>query len=165
MKLVLNEVQLIQNPALGAYLMHEFALGFSPPDKEPIGIPMPLLFLVLPLVMHEATCATILSTQSSSGMRLFQHKFHAQKEKDRLLGFHQRAVDTRPLSLRSLRIALSWGLLALATETGHIWAVKSKGFKSPSSGVANLAKAANRLGNWCGGMPLHEITSLLRVDL
>lgn len=165
MKLVLNEVQLIQNPALGAHLLHEFALGFSPPSKEPIGIPMPLLFLVLPLVMHEHTCAIILSTQSNSGMRLFQHKFQTKKEKDRLLDFQLRAIETRPLSLRSLGVAISCGLLALATETGHVWAVSSKGYKSPSKAVENLGKAANRLGNWCGNLPLHEITTLLRVDL
>jgi hypothetical protein len=163
MSLVLNEVQLIQNGALGAYLLHEFSLGFSPPKSDPIGIPLPLAFMVLPLVLHESTCAEINSTLPSSGLRLFQHKF--DKTKDQLLNFHQRAIEMRALTLKSLQITFACDLLSLQSETAELWTLKSKQHKTTEKSVSDLGKAANRLGQWFATLSISEITTTLRIDL
>ncbi len=51
MTTILNEVQAMQNPALGAALLWRFACGFTP-ESSPNGTPLPLAFVVLPLAFH-----------------------------------------------------------------------------------------------------------------
>lgn len=163
MSLVLNEVQLMQNPALGAYLLHEFLLGYSPKNQFPKGLPMPLAFLVLPLALHDATSAQINSTLSSSGLRLFQHKFN--NNKDELLNFHNRAIQMRQITLKSLSIAFTCQLVSLNKKTGELWLAKSIGYKSDIRSLTDLGKSARRLGVWFSALSIIEITNALRVDL
>ena len=163
MSLVLNEVQLMQNPALGAYLLHEFLLGYSPKNQFPKGLPMPLAFLVLPLALHDATSAQINSTLSSSGLRLFQHKFN--NNKDELLNFHNRAIQMRQITLKSLSIAFTCQLVSLNKKTGELWLAKSIGYKSDIRSLTDLGKSARRLGVWFSALSIIEITPALRVDL
>lgn len=163
MSLVLNEVRLIQNQALGAYLLHEFVAGYSPSKQEPKGIPLPLLFLVLPLVLHEPTAREIRSTQSRSGLRLFEHKF--EKAKDQLLGFQARALAMRALTLNSMRIAFACNLFILNRENANVWLAREKQHKPASDNVADLGKAAKRLGTWFASVSVSEISGILRIDL
>lgn len=163
MSLVLNEVRLMQNPALGAYLLHEFLMGYSPKTQFPRGLPMPLAFLVLPLVLHDATSTQILSTLSSSGLRLFQHKFN--NNKDELLNFHNRAMQMRQITLHSLRITFACQLVSLNIKTGELWLAKNNGYKTDIKSLADLGKSARRLGIWFSALNITEITNALRVDL
>ncbi len=44
----LTELDIVQNPAIGAYLIWQFALGYQEDGAE--GVPIPLAFLVLPML-------------------------------------------------------------------------------------------------------------------
>src|SRR6185503_5540826 len=67
-----TEVQSMQNPALGAAMIWRFACGYCPANTATAGIPLPLTFLVLPIMLHAQTREAISSTQQRSGIRQFQ---------------------------------------------------------------------------------------------
>src|SRR4051794_11688362 len=118
MSAILNEVQAMQNPALGAALLWRFACGFTP-ESSPKGTPLPLTFVVLPLALHAKSLEEIATTQAASGLRKFEEKFGDQG--DVLLSIQPRMLAMRDLSLRSLRIAIHTGLLTLVPKEAVLW--------------------------------------------
>ena len=63
----LTELEIVQNPALGAYALWRFGVGFQSDDGRPAALP--LAFLVLPLLLHQPTLKMISSTHRASGLR------------------------------------------------------------------------------------------------
>jgi hypothetical protein len=59
----LNEFEIVQNPALGAYAIWRFGLGFQSEEGRPAALP--LAFLILPLVLHRPTLEMINSTRKA----------------------------------------------------------------------------------------------------
>jgi hypothetical protein len=160
MKHLMQEVRAMQNPGLGAILIWRFACGYTPGTSS-IGTPLPLVFAVIPLVMHVRSVEQITSTNASSGLRKFQEKF--ERRGDLLLAVHQRMLQMRPLSLRSVRIALGSGLVTLVPQEAVLW---PRSYTSPPdpSGVDHLLAAAEKLGKWCNSLTLFEIEGILRVE-
>jgi hypothetical protein len=152
----------MQNPALGAALIWRFACGYAPQKEAHDGVPLPLAFVVLPVVLHERTRKEITSTRVSSGARKFEEKFRDRG--DMLFALNQRAIGMRPLSLRSVRQALASGLLTLVVEQGTIWPRTYT--KPPVDGkaVSSLLGAAEKLGRWCHSLSVYEISGILRVE-
>lgn len=159
---LLNEVQAMQNPALGATLIWRFVCGYAPPNDPHEGVPLPLAFIVLPLVLHERTREEVISTRPSSGIRKFEEKF--RDNGDMLLALNQRAITLRALSLRSVRHALAAGLLTLIPERGTLW---PRSYSTPpvdAKLVLELLAAAEKIGGWCRSLSVYEISGILRVE-
>jgi hypothetical protein len=74
--LALTELEIVQNPAVGAYLIWQFGLAFQAESGEPA--PLAAAFLVLPLILHKRTLDVILSTLKASGLTLFASKVGEQ---------------------------------------------------------------------------------------
>ena len=89
----LSELEIIQNPALGAYTIWQFGLGFQGDDERPPAFL--LAFLVLPLLLYEPTLQVIGSTRKTSGIALFSAKLG--EERENLLAVHDRALALRRL--------------------------------------------------------------------
>lgn len=159
---ILGEVQAMQNPALGAALLWRFACGYCPERTATGGVPLPLLFTVLPITLHARTCEEVSRTFAASGLRKFEEKF--REHIDLLLAIHQRAVTMRSLSLRSLRIALAAGLLTILTDSATVWPRTYTRIRDVPSSVTELIKAAERLGTWCASLSLFEVSGILRVE-
>jgi len=159
---LLTEVQAMQNPALGAVLVWRFACGYCPENAWENGAPMALAFIVLPIVLHDRTRSGVAATQMASGFRKFEGKF---KEKgDLLLAINQRTIAMRPLSLRSLRLALASGLLTLLPEKGALWPRTYATPRGTAKSVEELMKSAEKLGTWCSSLSLFELSGILRVE-
>lgn len=107
--LPLSEIEIIQNPALGAYTLWRFGLGFQSEDGRPAVFP--LAFLVLPVVLHRSTLGIISSTQRASGLALFAAKLG--QERENLLAVHERALALRLLTLQSISVGINERLLTL----------------------------------------------------
>lgn len=105
----LSELEIVQNPAVGAYLIWQFALGYQEQDAD--SAPLPLAFLVLPCLLHLQTLEAISSTRKTSGLPLFAAKF--DKEREILMGIHNRTLQLRPLSLQSIGVACTSKLVRL----------------------------------------------------
>ena len=159
---LLSEVQAMQNPALGAAVIWRFTCGYAPQNEQEDGVPLPLVFIVLPVVLHKRTREGVSSTQRSSGARKFEEKF--QDRGDVLFALNDRAIGLRGLSLRSVRHALASGLVTLIPDRGKLW---PRSYTKPpvnAKSVTELFGAAEKLGSWCRSMSIYEISGILRVE-
>jgi len=162
MTAILNEVQAMQNPALGAGLLWRFVCGHSP-ATSPKGTPLPLVFVVLPLVFHARSMEAVAGTLAASGLRKFEEKF-SKEDGDILLSLHPRMLAMRDLTLRSLRIALRSGLVTLVPSEAVLWPRSITPPPDQPKPVNELLKAAEKLGTWCSDISLFEAAGLLKVD-
>ncbi|QYD68281.1 hypothetical protein KZJ38_18790 [Paraburkholderia edwinii] len=159
----LSEAALVQNPALGAYALWKFGLGYQDRDGE--ATTLPLAFLVLPLVLHSSTLAMVLSTHKASGLHLFAGKLGDQRED--LIAIHSRAMALRRLSLDSLVSAEQSGLIRIEPMTATIW---SNGpyddFRIPvlPERIRRLGPACERIGYWFAGLTDQQVVRTLKVE-
>jgi hypothetical protein len=162
MRPIVNEVQAMQNPALGAGLLWRFACGYCPQTSGGHGAPLPLLFVVLPVTLHMRTCGEVLGTRTASGLRKFEEKF--RENSDLLLAIHRRALAMRSLTLRSLGIAIGSGLVTMLREEASIWPRSYAQVRGIPKPIEDLFSASERLGTWCRPLSLFEISGILRVE-
>jgi len=163
MSAILNEVQAMQNPALGAALLWRFACGFTP-ESSPNGTPLPLAFVVLPLALHAKSIEKVTGTQAASGLRKFEAKFSEDERGDVLLSLQPRMLAMRDLSLRSLCIAMRSGLLTLVPQEAVLWPRSRSAPPTGARAVGDLLKSAEKLGAWCRDVSLFEAAGLLKVE-
>jgi len=158
---LLNEVQAVQNPALGAALIWRFVCGYSPASRA-MATPLPLAFIVLPLAFHARSIEEVRGTQAGSGLRKFEAKFSDRG--DLLLAIQPRMLAMRDLSLRSLRIGLRAGLLTLVPTEAALWPRSHAPAPSEVKVVSDLLDSAEKLGLWCRDLTLFEIAGILKVE-
>jgi len=89
MNLLGKETRNVQNPALGGFLIWRFVVGYVAGNEGLRSVPLPLVFVVLPVLFHKETAKFAASTNKSSGLRKFAHKFGESKKcQERLAGFN-----------------------------------------------------------------------------
>ncbi len=161
-----KEAQNVQNPALGAAILWRFCCAYS--ENHPTSDPpdLPVLFLVLPIVLHQATAELLRRTRPSSGLRAFAAKFGdtAVSKQDLLLQIHDRSLRWRTLTLQSLELATAGHLVHL-TEDGNVMPLSKTKARGLADEVKQLMADAEKIGAWCAPLTLHEITTTLKVRL
>ena len=158
--------QLVQNPALGALLQWRFATGYTDVRNDAPGVPVALVFLVLPVLLHEPTRSLLTATQRRSGLRGFAAKFASSRiqQSDILLALHGRVDQTRELSLQSLRMAMAYRLVTLDKSSGTVIALsRAEPRAYISTSVRPLTRNAEKLGDWFSRLTPFEIASILKV--
>jgi hypothetical protein len=165
MGILSTEVRNIQNPALGAGLIWRFVCGYVNDHASRNPVPLPLIFLVLPTILHQQTESFVQGTQKSSGLRAFATKFGAAKncKQDLLLAINIRMLTLKNLSLESLRIALATRLIHLETDATVIPLSKTKAIAGIPNDVRTMMNNAEKLGAWCAPLTIHEIATTLKV--
>lgn len=162
--LELTELDIVQNPTIGAYLIWQLTLGYQEDGAEIV--PMPLAFLALPMLLHRLTFDEIVSTRKTSGLPLFAAKF--DKEREILMGIHGRALQLRPLSLQSIGVAATSKLVRIDYEAAalHGCSLDLLSARKPTlpERLKGFASAADKLGYWFSKLELPQIASTLRVD-
>lgn len=164
MRVLTREVTNIQNPALGAGLVWRFVCGYVAGHPTRNSAPLPLLFVVLPVILHEQTEEFVKGTQQATGLRAFAAKFgKAENSKqDLLLAVHHRMLALRDLSLDSIRLAIATRLVYLGSAA-VIPLSESRAVAGIPTEVKRLMKSAEKLGTWCGPLTMHEIANTLKV--
>lgn len=159
-----KEVQYIQNPALVAGLIWRYVCGYVEAHRTRDPTPLPLVFLVAPIVLYQQTEAIVAETQRASGLRAFAAKFGKSDfaKQDLLLGINQRALVLRSLTMDALRIALATRLLHL-TEATLIPLSVTPAVAGIPKDVRRLLASAQKLGTWSGALTLHEVATTLKV--
>jgi hypothetical protein len=156
----LNEADIVQNAALGSGLIWRFGLGHQ---EKSSSVPplLPLAFIVLPICLHAQTLQGVLSTRRNSGLPVFAAKVGEVREN--LLAIQHRALSLRQLSLQSISIGARARMLSVDYMNA---AIRSNDVKAPSppERIKGSWDAAERLGYWCGGLQLREISALLKMD-
>lgn len=159
----LSEAGVVHNPAIGAYALWQFGLGYQ---DEAVGAAMlPLLFLVLPILLHKRTLAAVSSTQKGSGLALFVAKF--ARDNEDLLGIHTRAMILKMLTLRSIGFAVNAGLATIDYSTAAMYAnMLPPNIKRPKppERLKEFSSGAEKLGCWFARMSISQIATALRVE-
>lgn len=160
-----DEVRNVQNPALGAALLWRFTCGYTFAHPESAHAPLHLLFTVLPVTLHQQTFAVLKSTQADSGMRAFAAKFSESKNasQDVLLAIHDRIAALRLLTLQSLRIAARTRLILIRPNATVLPLSQTETTAGTTELTRPLLRGAHKLGVWCAGLSLHEISTILKV--
>ena len=159
----LTELEIIQNPALGAYALWRFGTAYQSGDGRQA--PFHLFFLVLPLILHQGTLRKITSTQLASGLALFAAK--VAEERENLMAIHGRALLLRRLSLQSLAMGVEHRLLSIGPKDATIRAnTADEDFRVPilPERLKHLSRAPDKLGAWCSKLSIHQIATTLMVD-
>lgn len=160
----LSELDIVQNPAIGAFLIWHFTLGNQEDGADTV--PLPLAFLVLPMLLHRPTFDAVASTRKASGLSLFAAKF--EKEREVLMELHSRALQLRSLSLQSISVAATSRLIKVDYEKAalHGYALDLLGVRKPAipERLKGFAAAADKLGYWFSKLGIPQIASTLRID-
>jgi len=67
-----REIRAIQNPAIGATLIAVAVRGYREASDVHAGMPLPLAFLVLPIVLHAETYRFVASTMKKVWPTIFR---------------------------------------------------------------------------------------------
>jgi hypothetical protein len=159
----LSELEIVQNPALGAYAIWLFGHGFQSDDGRPAALP--LAFLVLPLLLHRPTRQVIASTRKSSGLALFAAKLG--EERENLLAIHERALALRRLTFQSIAMGVGCRLLTLDIAAVTLRAnTHEPTIRKPvlPERTRDFSSAADKVGYWFSKLGLHQVASILAVD-
>jgi hypothetical protein len=166
MSILGKEIRAVQNPAIGATLITAAARGFSEASGVHAGMPLPLTFLVLPIVLHAATCELVAGTMRKSGLRYFADKFGQAKnaQSDLVLAIQRRAVSFRTTTFHSLDLMFQSGLAVLDCKKGEISATDSlsKVLDNIRS-ETELHRDSEKLGYWFGMLTPFELSIILKV--
>lgn len=160
-----QEVRYVQNPALGGTLLWRFACGYTTHHKTSDHPPLPLLFVVLPILFHRETLDVLKSTNRPTGLHGFADKFSWTDiaKSDVLIGMHGRSVSWRKLTWESLQLAVQSRLITISPSEGVVIPVSLTPARGVPESVKPLLTNAEKLGEWCSELSLFEIGTILKV--
>jgi hypothetical protein len=156
------EVRNVQNAAFGAAILTAFVQGFFEADESKQGVPLPYLFLVLPIVLHSDIYRLLAGTRL--GLRHMAEKFVSTEiaGTDLLLSLQGRALRLRGLTAESLGVLFLAGLAKLDSKKGRVLPRKARRFSSRQD-VPCEAEESRKLGKWFAQLSPFEIGSILKV--
>lgn len=154
----------VQNPALGAYIISKFAIGYV--NVNYCFVPLPLVFIVLPMIFKSEIVDFIISTQKGSGLRGFSEKFIEKKnlKNDLVVQIQTQSQKYKLLTMESLQLAMAKNLIMLQ-DNAYLIPMEDiiKEFKCSSDEITRIAKAAEKLGIFCAQLSLAEVSQILKV--
>jgi hypothetical protein len=163
-----RELRTVQNPALAAMLLWRCSSAYSASSALAEQIPLPLLFLVLPILFHRETAELVTATHKTSGLRKFVEKFQlaSLSKTDLLLSIAPRAVVMRDLTSQGLGIAVMCRLLAFDDDSARVYSLSdTPAVAGIPHSVRPMLAGAEKLGSWFATSSLYETSLLLQVSL
>ena len=128
--------------------------------------PLPLLFIVLPMIYKKEIVDFITSTKEKSGLRFFADKFTEKKNSnnDLIIQIQNLSKRYQVMTLEAMRIGIVGELMAIQNGA-YILPLEDniKSFKTMSKEVKKMGNAAEKLGIWCSRLSLMEISQILKV--
>lgn len=153
-----NEIELIQNPAIGSIIIWKFLLGY----KSIITIKnFEILFIVLPILLNSELRKYILSTQKRSGFTKVIEKIRSDRKTDIIYRIANNAIEMRDLTMESIQIGILTDMFTLEEN----FCILIKNYKIPpiSKNIKDILDTAEKLGLWLSKLTQIEIESLLKV--
>ncbi|MGM3277564.1 three component ABC system middle component [Ralstonia sp. 24A2] len=158
--MLLDEVEQVQNPGLGAALIWRFTCGYSEGSGGD-AMPLPYAYLVIPFLFQKSVLDAVASTKS--GLRKVEEKLSGNTA---LLASVQDTADAmRELSRDSIALALRAGLIFVDTADATVRARSVTPPGLDDAVAAHLLKAADKLGRWAAGVSLREFCFIFHVEL
>lgn len=156
-----NEVDLIQNPALGALVVWHFVLGYSEENDRGYA-PFNLVYLALPLVANNSLRSIISST--NAGLYKVKAKVFESGRGSDLLLLRETIPLLYELSSASIGIAISAGLVEYNESCFGLTPSLKTAPNSLTSIERDYKNASKKVGKWMAHMSLWEICSTLGVS-
>jgi hypothetical protein len=159
-----KEARALQNPACGAVLLWAFCSEYYDSHPTHNGAPLPLTFIVVPMVLHESTRQMVLGTNPSSGLRFFAEKFSSSNvsQSDVMATLQRRVRATRQLTMESLQLLLRCDMGTIDIESGSVIPSKTRGLGTQIPVTVDpLVKAAKKLGRWTSALTMYEVAATL----
>jgi hypothetical protein len=166
MSILDREIRATQNPALGATLIASATRGYSDATGVHGGMPLPLAFLVLPIIFHAATYRFVEGTLKKSGLRFFADKFGQPKnaQSDLLLAIQHRALAMRPTTFEALDLMLHSRLAVLDAAQGVLYSTdRLDTILKEIHSEKELQRDSEKLGYWFGSLSPFELSMSLKV--
>jgi hypothetical protein len=154
-----DDIEISQNLVLSAFLLHEFALSFSEKKQSPIDF---LYFLpVLPLVYDSTMAEKIFNKANkiNSMVKLIQENEGYISEMDS----HVKSYFKR--SCNTLRLANDLNFVVIKNLQIHPIKLRNKPPKTEYRDVWRMSLAAKRLGYWFSQLSIHELYTLLNIEI
>lgn len=158
--MLIDEIEQVQNPALGATLIWRFACGYDAGGRHE-GVPLAYAFLVIPLLFNKRVLDAVASTQKS--LRKVEEKLNAAQAA--VASLQDSALAMRELSQRSLAVAIRAGLATIDSENATF---QPRSVTPPGvldDNTAKLVKAADKLGRWASQVSLREFCFIFNLEL
>jgi hypothetical protein len=143
------------NPAFGGELLFKATAEYG--KLNPLGCPLPLLFLVLPLVLHPPTrealprrADTLLAPWVAAHETI-------------LASLPERASSLRPASRESLLLMLQKQVLTIGEDRVRCGESKMKNFTAERTNeVSDIIRSAALIGRWFAAhrSPIHTLQTL-----
>ncbi len=162
---LLREVEVVQNPALGAIAIFQFSRAYYESSDQVHGPPLPTTLMLLPIILHEGSSRALHKMQRRSGLSKALSDYP-----ELTVGLQKRMMAMQDLSLTSLQLALAAGLVAL--DKDHPWPRFTPVLRSlpdelapVTSDTKVIVAAALRLGWWFSGESVGVLCHMLNVRL
>lgn len=161
-----KEAWLINNPALGSYMLWTFVReGFS---KEAAPIHPSKLFCLFPFIYYADTRDMLSGTSISSNLHSYISKFSTSSANanDIAMSIHFRVDEQKEKTLEALITAFDSGLLHLDIDSGmvtpnmQIAAIKRADLDDTTQ---ELYDCARKLGKWTAHMNMEDLTRTIKV--
>ncbi|WP_087723524.1 three component ABC system middle component [Pandoraea sp. PE-S2T-3] len=158
--MLMNDVEQIQNPGLGATLIWRFVCGYIA-DGRHSRAPLTYAFLVVPLLFNRAALDAVAS--SYKGLRKVEEKVAGQ---DALAASLQDSVlAMRALSQESVGIAIRAGLVSLDVKSALMQPLSTSAPTLKEAGAERMLGAAEKLGAWASQVSLREFCFVFNLEL
>lgn len=161
-----REAWLVNNPAIGSYLLWTLALESFKKNKEPLH-PCKL-FCLFPFVYYSDTREVLATTGISSNLHAYISKFSSAKNcsTDIALSIHARVNEQKEKTLEAMIAALDSGLLLLDTKSGLVTPnTKPKAVNRSDLDGSTLVlyDCARKLGKWLADMNPEDMRRTIKV--
>lgn len=161
-----KEAWLINNPALGSYLLWTFATESFNQTKEPIHPSK--IFCLFPFIYYSNTRDVLSKTKITSNLHAYISKFSTTQAcaTDISLSIHFRVDIQKEKTLESLITAFDSGLLLLDTESGLItpnMEIRAINRSDLEDSIKELYDGSRKLGKWLSYMSADDIKRTIKV--
>lgn len=153
-----DEIDLIQNPAIGSIIIWKFLFGYGTKlNYENFEI----LFIVLLIIFNQEMRSYINSTREASGLTKVVEKMMTDKKIDIVYQISKNAEQMKELTLESIQIGLTTDLFLIDEKMN----IETQNIKIPklSKKTEDILKISEKIGVWFSKLNVLEIEKILKV--
>lgn len=139
-----KEVANLLNPAFCSSILNSSVLGYNQVNKK--DMPLPILFMVLPIILHEPTRNALPNRVNKSLVTWIK-----ENNSIRML-FHERVISLKPFTEEALMFSILHNWLSISKE-GNIKSLKKQkdmriNLKESEENLYGFIKRSQFLGRW-----------------
>jgi len=144
------------NPAYCTVLLNASIAGYQENKKE--GMPYPIIFLILPLIIYKPIRDKLPSKNTSQDISLW-----SKENQSILIDFDLKARELVPYTKEALIFAMRENVIDLSRETGNFINQKPLKPKWEQSTLADCKQKAMVLGRWFSIFSIETIYTNFRI--